>query len=142
MRRLVVAGVVLLAMAVAAVAARADVASGLRAFEAADYRIALRELGPAAEAGDVRAQFHLGLMYDAGLGVEADPLEAALWMAKAATKDHDEAQRVLGIFYEEGKGVLKDYAEAARWYRFSAEQGNAKAQRNLGYLYYVGKGVA
>ena len=56
MRRLVVAGVVLLAMAVAAVAARADVASGLRAFEAADYRIALRELGPAAEAGDIRIE--------------------------------------------------------------------------------------
>lgn len=43
MRPLVPAGLLL-----PAVAARADVASGLRAFEAADYRIDLRELGPTA----------------------------------------------------------------------------------------------
>lgn len=37
-----------------------------------------------AEQGDARAQFGLGLMYDAGQGVPQDDSEAAKWYRKAA----------------------------------------------------------
>ena len=115
-------------------AAQADLASAIKALEGDDYVAALSELHPLAEAGDAEAQYRLGLMYDAGSGVETDPGMALELFLKAANQGHAEAQRVVGIYYEEGKGVRQSYTDAVEWYARSAKQGNDKAQRNLGGL--------
>ena len=120
MRRLILAALVL---AVLTGGALGDSGAGLRAFDAEDYATAYRELLPAAEAGEPKAQYVLGLIFDAGLGRDKDPAGAVKWVEKAATQGHEEAQRTLGIFYEEGKGVARDYRAAAHWYRLAADQG-------------------
>ena len=59
--------------------ARADFAAGLAAFGADDYGLALGEFQPLAAQGEPRAQFYLGLSYQKGWGVIADPTKAAQW---------------------------------------------------------------
>ncbi len=47
-------------------AARADFEAGWRAYEQGDFGTALAAWRPLAEAGDVRAQFNIGTLYDQG----------------------------------------------------------------------------
>ena len=96
----------------------------------------------AAEQGDARAQFNLGLKYANGEGVPKDDREAVLWYRKAAEQGHAGAQLNIGFMYDDGKGVAEDDREAVLWYRKAAEQGNANAQFNLGLMYMLGEGVA
>ena len=96
----------------------------------------------AAEKGDAKAQYSLGVMYDLGLGVSEDaPSEAVKWFRKAAEQGNAEAQVALGHRFREGRGVEKDDREAAKWYRKAAEQGDASSQARLGGMYCRGEGV-
>ena len=90
----------------------------------------------AAEQGQAKAQFNVGLRYANGRGVSKDVVEAAKWYRKAAEQGHAKAQFNLGAMYANGRGVLQDAAEATKWYRKAAEQGHAEAQWRLG-LYYT-----
>ena len=94
-----------------------------------------------AEAGDARAQYNLGLMYDNGEGVEQDFKEAIKWYQKAADQGYAEWQCNLGVMYYEGKGVEQDFKEAIKWNQKAADQGYARAQNNLGVMYANGDGV-
>ena len=95
-----------------------------------------------ATTGDELAQFSLGLMYDSGLGVPEDDVEAVRWYRLAAEQGDAGAQNNLGFQYAKGYGVPEDDAEAVRWYRSAAEQGDAMAQYNLGLHYANGYGVS
>ena len=95
----------------------------------------------AAERGNDKAQFNLGLMYCLGRGVPPDDTESAKWFRHAAEQGHASSQHNLGVMYHDGAGVPQDYAEAAKWYRRAAEQGRANAQHNLGKMYRDGEGV-
>ena len=95
-----------------------------------------------ARAGDVEAQFYLAFMYDFGLGVMDDDIEAIKWYRTAAEMGQVNAQHKLGYKYHQGKGGLrKDITKAIFWYRKAAEQGYATAQNNLGTIYDHGNGV-
>ena len=100
------------------------------------------EIKARAEKGDAQAQCSLGICYNKGACVAADPVEAVQWYRKAAEQGLARAQCNLGICYENGEGVAKDAVEAVQWYRKAAEQGYADAQCNLGACYYNGEGVA
>ena len=115
--------------------------NGLAAAQAGDFATALKEWTPLAEAGDVDAQYNLGIMYDNGYGVPQDYAEAVKWYRLAAEQGYAKAQYNLGTMYEYGNGVPQDYKEAVRWYRLAAEQGNVDAQYNLAIMYDNGKGV-
>lgn len=138
MKSAVVAVALVLALCAPASAGPRD---GVAAFERGDYTAAMEELAPLAEANDAEAQYYLGAMYEAGLGVSQDYFEATRWYVKAAETGLAKAQFHLGLLYETGEGVKKDYGRAARWYRRAAEQGYAPAQSNLGRLYLMGWGV-
>lgn len=56
---------------------------------AANYR-------KAAEHGDTRGQYKLGLLYASGRGVAADAVEAAVWLSLAAATGSSEALEPLG----------------------------------------------
>ena len=58
----------------------------------------------AAEQGDARAQFNLGIMYDNGEGVLKDEAEAVKWYRLAAEQDLANAQNNLGTAYTNGQG--------------------------------------
>jgi TPR repeat protein len=115
---------------------------GSRAYQAGDFKTALREWQPLAEEGNAAAQNRLGLMYQYGKGLPKDSANAAEWYRKAANQGNAEAQCNLGVLYAQGDGVRQDEGEALAWFRKAADQGLARAQSNLGTMYYRGRGVA
>jgi len=94
-----------------------------------------------AEQGhDANAQFVLGLLTGAGVGVEKDPVQGAKWIRLAATKE-PAAQAFMGIYYLTGRGVEKDFVEAARRLREAAGKEVPIAYAPLGMMYAEGLGV-
>lgn len=86
----------------------------------------------AAESGDARAQFRLGLLHERGLIPGPDPqAEAARWFDLAADGGHAAAQFKRATMYAEGRGGPEDQAAAVALYRLAAEQGLGEAQFNL-----------
>lgn len=118
----------------------AGVEEGLAAFERGDYRTARRILTVAAKRGDTTAQFKLGNMYLAGLGVSKDLREGTFWFRKAAEGGLAEAQYTIAAMYALGEGVPQDYAEARRWYLKAAAQGEPESLYSLGYMAANGQG--
>ncbi|MBX9608809.1 MAG: SEL1-like repeat protein, partial [Gammaproteobacteria bacterium] len=78
----------LLSLAAASGATHADLDAGLVAFRAGDHGLALSEFMPLAQQGDAEAQFHLGIAYQKGWGVIADPAKALQWYRRAADQGH------------------------------------------------------
>lgn len=123
------------AAALAAVAwaglALADAGDGMAAFKSTDYATALRELVPAAKAGEPEASYTLGRMYAAGLGVAKDPVRAVELFRAAAEKGHPESQHNLGAALFLGEGVEQDMTEGLKWIVVAANNGVATAQEYL-----------
>ena len=84
-----------------------------------------------AKAGDVKAQYKLGWMYDSGNGVPQDSVEAVRWYSLAAEQGDERAQNNLGWMYYSGIGVPQDKGMAAYWYYKAAAQGHAEARKSL-----------
>ncbi len=118
-----------------------DLQKGGDAYNAGDYATALQEWTPLAEAGNVSAQYNLGVMYKNGQGVPQDYAEAVRLYRLAADQGDANAQKNLGDMYANGQGVLQDNAEAVRWYRLAVEAGHEEAQAYLGFMYWFGIGV-
>ena len=73
-----------------------NLASGIAAFEAKEFRRSLQLLQPLAEGGDPEAQYRLAVQYQAGLGCVQNPLQAYHWMREAAEQGHGLALHGLG----------------------------------------------
>ena len=59
----------------------------------------IKTLRKQAEAGDAKAQFDIGSMYETGSGVKQDYAEAAKWYRKAAERGDARAQYNLCLLY-------------------------------------------
>lgn len=94
-----------------------------------------------AKAGDIIAQFELGVIYDFGQGVKQNNKKALKWYRKAAVQGNLSAQFNLGTMYKNGQGVTQSYIKAAKWYQKAVEQEDSDAQCNLGVMYQLGDGV-
>ncbi|MCZ2153374.1 MAG: SEL1-like repeat protein [Bryobacterales bacterium] len=138
-RTFAAAGVI--AMLASAHVARADLAKGLAAYKAGDFKTAQREFRESAEAGEPAAMLSLAFLYMHGEGVAADDKEAAHWLTLAAERGLAPAQHSLALAYYEGRGVERNTAVAANYFESAALQGLADAQFNLGVLYSRGDGV-
>ena len=108
----------------------ADFDKGRTAYEKGDFEIALKELKPLAEQGDVNAQFYLALMYDDGDGVPEDAKEAVRWYQLAAEQGYASAQHNLGMMYRMGEGVIQDFVYAHMWSNIAASNGSSGAREN------------
>jgi Sel1 repeat/Putative peptidoglycan binding domain len=95
----------------------------------------------AAESGDVRAQYDLGVRLAAGRGRARDAAAAAQWFERAAVRGLAPAQYNLGVMYDRGLGVARNASLAFFWYESAAEQGYAKAEHNLATAYADGRGT-
>ncbi len=133
--------VAILALISAGPALAQDFAAGMTAHLDKRYAESRRIFGSLAEAGNVRAQFMMGTIFEQGLGVDKDLRAAARWYRMAADGGNASAQYNLGVFYQFGKGVEKDSAIAAGLLRQAAEQGHGRAQNNLSTFYFTGVGV-
>jgi uncharacterized caspase-like protein len=87
------------------------------AYDRADYKTALHVWLETAEAGDAQAQYYVGEIYEKGLGVAPDYVQAAAWYRKAADQGLAQAQINLGFLCEKGLGVPQDSRQALEWYR-------------------------
>jgi len=90
---------------------------------------------------DRELQAILGTVYDKGLGVPEDKVEAERFFRIAAMKGNVNAQYNLGNIFFYGEGVTINYDEAMRWWRIAADQGHARAQNNLGSMFQQSDGV-
>ena len=118
-----------------------DFDRGNRAYVAAEFAEAYRLWLPLAEAGDPRAQFGMGSLYDYGQGVEVNYFLSANWFQRSARQGLAIAQFNLGNAFHHGRGVPQDDGEAVRLWRLAAQQGLPSAQYNLGTQYLSGLGV-
>ena len=85
----------------------------------------------AAQQGRAAAQWFLGALHEAGLGVAQDEVAAEAWYQKAAEQDFGPAQRALGRVSFAGQ----DDEKSLYWLHLAAKKGNASAQCFLGGLY-------
>jgi uncharacterized protein len=111
------------------------------AFDSGDYGRAAALLEPLARRGEARAQFRLGYLYEAGLGVPQDYGQALQWYRRAADQGDPNGQYNLGHLYANGLGVEVDFAEAVKWFEKAARQGDPDAQAAMGLAYENGNGV-
>ena len=75
--------------------------------------------------------YYLGIIYDRGFGVPADPVEAAKWFEKGAARGDSLSAYHFGKMAEAGKGVPKDPVAAYLWLTVSADK--APNERDAAY---------
>src|SRR6266498_1138358 len=85
----------------------------------------------AAEAGDLDAQYNLGVCYGDGTGTAVDPQKVVEWYTKAAEGGQLNAQYNLGVCYENGTGTAVDLQKAVEWHTKAAESGDFLAQDHM-----------
>lgn len=138
---IVVLGLLLSLVPASAHDIKADLKDGLAAARTGDYSAARAVWIPLARHGDAEAQFRLGWLFENGLGMAKNPIDAVDWYGQAAAQGHASAQFNLGMMYTDGRGVRRHDITAANYFRMAARQGHAKAAYNLGILYRIGRGV-
>ncbi len=100
---------------------------GTEAVESEEYAQAAKWFRQAASQEDPDAKFNLGVLYEQGLGVDADLDKAVGWYQEAAHQNCPEAQSALGMLYAQGKGVQQDLEIAKSWFQKAAAQENEEA---------------
>ena len=90
-----------------------------------------------ADKGDAEAQYHVGMMYNNGIGTQRDLKQAFAWFQKSAASDHPLGAYKLGCYYDgQGEGVVASDATAALKYKLvAARAGYALAQHDVAGLY-------
>jgi TPR repeat protein len=105
------------------------------------YGDAMRWYERSAKAGNARAQFYLGMLYEQGLRGKPDAKSAISWFTKAAEQGHRQAQLKLGLLYYKGTLVEKNFEQAAHWFEKAAAQSSSQANYNLALMLVRGLGV-
>ncbi len=85
-----------------------------------------------AELGNKKAALLLGLLYDRGIGVEADHNKAMTWYKLAG--DNSVSQFILGTYIAEGKGIRKDRDQGILQLKQAADNSFSYAYFNLAAL--------
>ena len=140
---------VVLALALLAPGIGADYQSGLDAYNAGRYDVAMRDWIAIAErppgsthpAIYAETYYAIGMLYWMGEGVTKDYYEASNWLHKAGELGQAGAQLILGFMYAKGVAVPQDYEQAFEWFQLAAKQGEVDAQYNMGLYYLNGWGV-
>ena len=85
----------------------------------------------ASNLGHAKAQFHLALLYDEGLGIPQDKVLAFQWYQRAAEQGVVDAQCAVGTFYVEGDVVETDLQQARQWFERASQGGSKQASEFL-----------
>ena len=89
-----------------------------------------------ANKGDAEAQYHVGMMYNNGIGTQKDPRQALEWFQKSAASNHPLGAYKLGCYYDGQFGVVAaDSNEALKYKLISAKAGYSLAQHDVALLY-------
>jgi uncharacterized protein len=90
-----------------------------------------------ADKGDAEAQYHVGMMYNNGIGTQRDLKQAFDWFQKAAASNDPLGAYKLGCYYD-GQGadvVATDSNEALKYKLVAAKAGYMLAQHDVALLY-------
>ncbi|MGC9261372.1 MAG: tetratricopeptide repeat protein [Phycisphaerae bacterium] len=104
-------------------------------------RAAMQKFRSDAEAGNYKAMYHIGVLYENGEGVSRSLPKAIQWYRRAAAGEFPAAMVQIGVLYQDGYGVAENYRQAMIWYRRAAAKGSPIAAFLVGSLYYNGRGV-
>jgi TPR repeat protein len=85
-----------------------------------DYAKAISYYQKAAEKNHAGSLRQLGVMYERGLGVPANPNQASQYYENAAKRGDALAQLIIGRMYASGQGRPKNNTEAYRWLTLAA----------------------
>jgi TPR repeat protein len=89
-----------------------------------------------ANKGDAEAQYHVGMMYNNGIGTQKDPKQALEWFQKSTASNHPLGAYKLGCYYDGQFGVVAaDANEALKYKLISAKAGYSLAQHDVAILY-------
>lgn len=90
-----------------------------------------------ANKGHAEAQYHVGMMFNNGIGTQQDRAQAFEWFQKAAAANDPLGAYKLGCYYDgQGAGVVASDSEQALKYKLvSAKAGYALAQNDVAILY-------
>ena len=119
----------------------AGLEEGLKAFEQKKYDQALEEFSYLADENNNIAAYHLGLMYEEGLGVEPSPEKAAQYYLAAYNAGNTLAASRLGRFLIEGKGVEKNIDDGLNLLKTAGRAGDKEALYALGEIYNKSENV-
>ncbi|MEZ5303656.1 MAG: tetratricopeptide repeat protein [Verrucomicrobiales bacterium] len=113
-----------------------------RLLESANAYAAAGYYEQGARAGHVPSMKAVGQLFaEGGKNLDANPANAAKWMAEAARRGDSEAQYTVGDWLYHGKGIEKDLARAVGYLRQAADGGEHRAMDLLGVCYVRGEGV-
>ena len=89
-----------------------------------------------ANKGDAEAQYHVGMMYNNGIGTRQDIRQAFEWFQKSAASNDPLGAYKLGCYYD-GQGadvVTSDSTEALKYKLIAAKAGYALAPVSYTHL--------
>jgi TPR repeat protein len=117
----------------------AGLEEGISASQSGDYITAFREFKSLASRGHMKAQFHLGLLYEMGLGVKRDYDEAANWYRKAAVQGDMNAMKKLAEMQR--KGLTTSSEQPPIPPQWGGNTYTPESQHEIGIMYFKGIGV-
>lgn len=90
-----------------------------------------------ANKGDAEAQYHVGMMYNNGIGTRQDRKSAFEWFQKSAASNDPLGAFKLGCYYDgQGAGIVAaDSKEALKYKLVAAQAGYALAQHDVANHY-------
>lgn len=105
-----------------------------------NYIAIFNDLYSRAILGDSKAQFHVGQMFEYGLGVMKNEQMAITFYGKAADQQNIPAQYSMAVLYLKRTDDPESYSKGADWLRDAAFKGNAYAQYVMAHLLRDKKG--
>ena len=93
-----------------------DAEKGIAAFNRADYQQALQFLAPAAEKGDIDAQYMVGMIHLYGLAGYKNSFAAQKWLTLAAQAGQRAAQEQLAFLYNDELSSVYNPIDAYHWF--------------------------
>ncbi|KAG7400948.1 Protein sel-1 1 [Phytophthora boehmeriae] len=94
----------------------------------------------AYDLGASGGAYHLGHIYNHGIGVPQDNATALKYLQEAVNEGNTAAQNELAHMYLLGKGTTPNELEAVNLFKAAAKQGSMEAFYNLGVLHMRGGG--
>ncbi len=129
----------LMCSALVSLPAFASLEDGVKAFEQKKYDKAFEEFSYLADENNNIAAYHLGLMYENGLGVEKSMSTAAEYYLKAYNAGNTTAASKLGRMLIEGKDIEKNVDDGLSLLKTAGRAGDKEALFTLGELYNSGE---
>ncbi|GLE07503.1 hypothetical protein PINS_up017863 [Pythium insidiosum] len=106
-----------------------------------DLTQAARLFHKAYDLGASGSAYHLGHMYNHGIGVQQNNETALKYLQEAVKEGSTAAHNELAFMHMHGKGTEQNHDQALTLFKAAAKQGNMEAFYNLGVLHMQGTGT-